>query len=429
MQFDDETPSILGKTVLVGIATFDSSGTELSRGQWWGRIITFNPRDGLLVDIRGSGERHAFPPLRDALRPAPPGVYELRSSGECITNPDFLYTLHGGALSEVAPPHQSPQYPMPRHEHWRLQYRQRRYIEHLSDDELRQRAADVFCVYMELTDNAKIAPWPIRDGGECWLILWTHVLEEFSLRFGPYPNGFQKGSFDNAPFPDPRSSLAAPGAAVVRQLSGLKSPYLVKYGKYEHLHRMITRGEVRISPAALYADPSLNPALRDDELALFIQPNPREFRMDVLDGVTRKYKGRIHAVDNKLFRRSQSNYYVYCLSKRLAPRLFVDFRADACVVIQDPKRFEAAVIAAMNEALPDWIGNGEAVMYLDPLNSTLDDLDVFTRKHFRFAYQREYRLVWLPRSNVKYGVQALQPVFLSLNDLADYCSVHRLENQ
>src|SRR6266550_5164011 len=28
--------------------------------------------------------------------------------------------------------------------------------------------------------------------GERWLQLWTHVLEEFALRFGPYPAGFAK---------------------------------------------------------------------------------------------------------------------------------------------------------------------------------------------------------------------------------------------
>jgi hypothetical protein len=93
MPFDDEDPTIIGKTVLVGATSFDSTGKETGRGQWWGRIVAFNIRDGLLVDIGDMGQPQAFPPFRDGLRAAAPGVYELRSTGEKIEDPDFLYTI------------------------------------------------------------------------------------------------------------------------------------------------------------------------------------------------------------------------------------------------------------------------------------------------------------------------------------------------
>jgi hypothetical protein len=93
MPFDDEDPTIIGKTVLVGATSFDSAGEEIGGGQWWGRILAFNKRDGLRVDVGDMGEPKVFPPFRDGLRPAAPGVYELRSTGEKIEDPDFLYTI------------------------------------------------------------------------------------------------------------------------------------------------------------------------------------------------------------------------------------------------------------------------------------------------------------------------------------------------
>src|SRR5215831_5356773 len=93
MPFDDEDPTVIGKVVLIGITYVDVAGRETGRDQWWGRILAFNEREGLRVDLGNRGEPHAFPPLADALRPAAPGMYRLRSTGEEIRDPDFLYTL------------------------------------------------------------------------------------------------------------------------------------------------------------------------------------------------------------------------------------------------------------------------------------------------------------------------------------------------
>ena len=91
--FDTENPGIIGKTVLIGVTYFDTNGKETGRGQWWGTILAFNLQQGLLVDLSNSGKRHAFPPIPDAFREAKPGYYELKSSGEVIENPDYLYTI------------------------------------------------------------------------------------------------------------------------------------------------------------------------------------------------------------------------------------------------------------------------------------------------------------------------------------------------
>ena len=94
--FDEEDPSIIGKRVLVGVTWFDGTGKETGRGQWWGTILAFNRRKGLLVDLGDTGKHHAFPPLPDAFRPAEPGKYELQSTGEIVEDPDLLYTIRSG---------------------------------------------------------------------------------------------------------------------------------------------------------------------------------------------------------------------------------------------------------------------------------------------------------------------------------------------
>ncbi len=91
--FDHDDPSIVGKKVLIGVTYFDADGHETSRGQWWGTVLAFNLRQGLLVDLADSGKPHMFPPLPDAFRLAESQTYTLQSTGEVVERPDFLYVI------------------------------------------------------------------------------------------------------------------------------------------------------------------------------------------------------------------------------------------------------------------------------------------------------------------------------------------------
>ena len=63
-------------------------------------------------------------------------------------------------------------------------------MEHLKEGDLQQRAKDVFINLTLLNEESKISPPKLSSDTEKWMILWTHVLEEFVIRFGPYPAGF-----------------------------------------------------------------------------------------------------------------------------------------------------------------------------------------------------------------------------------------------
>jgi hypothetical protein len=290
-------------------------------------------------------------------------------------------------------------------------------MENLTEEDLQERAKDVLNNLTLLTEESKISLLKLSNETEKWMILWTHVLEEFLIRFEPYPSGFTSGFMKNARIPDPRSPLASKAANVVRTTSFPRGDYFFKYGKSKYLKQALNEKRIRISPASSYDDPSLNPAIRDKELEFSIYPLPSEVKMKAYDGKTREYKGDIHAENLVYTRRSKTNYYVYCLSLSFAPRLFLDFDADACLVIRKPSEFEDLILSAFESKMKDWSGVGRKVVYIDPLNSLMKDIEVFSSKHFRYAYQKEYRFIWLPPN----PEQNLDHILIDVPNIEEYC--------
>ena len=90
----DETTAeqYIGKVVLIGITYENSDGEITGRQQWAGTIKTYSNREGIQVDLFDSDEFCALPPLPDAIKPAKPGVYRLKSTGREIEDPDYLAT-------------------------------------------------------------------------------------------------------------------------------------------------------------------------------------------------------------------------------------------------------------------------------------------------------------------------------------------------
>ena len=156
---------------------------------------------------------------------------------------------------------------MVKHEFWRQQYRKDRYMEFLLSEEVEERTKDIFTNIMLLSNKGQISLHNMDGVGEYWMILFTHVLEEFQFRYGPYPNGFINGFLKSADiikptFPEPPKAKSA-----IESIGGLKPNQLYKFGKAIHLNEMFGKGKIRISPASFYNDASLNNAIRDDELS------------------------------------------------------------------------------------------------------------------------------------------------------------------
>ncbi len=283
---------------------------------------------------------------------------------------------------------------MTRHEYWRREYQLNRYMKNLTDIEAEQRAKDIFINYFALDHLCRITMRFPFDDKDFWLSRGTHLLEEFSIRFGPYPSGFDSGFLRQMAFPNP-NDRAAPAA--VRAVKGFprlsRGSYLVKYGKYRYLKDAHENGRIRIAPASSYRDPSLNPAVQDDELRLRI-PLQGDTRLIFTDprGGTKDMR-----VEDSAWVIEGNDYYVYCLSESLDSRLFLNFEADACLIVTDPAAFMHRINAAVFERLPASKHSAGRPAYVDPLMVGVQEVRgsrVSSLKHFRYAYQQEFRLVW-----------------------------------
>jgi hypothetical protein len=191
----------------------------------------------------------------------------------------------------------------------------------------------------------------------------------------------------------------------VPELPSRTTRALFKFGKSNHLRDALVHGKFRIRPASFFSDPSLNVAQRDNqELSFVLRPSKTGFP---IVGVNDRTGKRIIDTSNHPYGQialeigGDRDYYAWSCSKLYEPRLYIDFEADACLVIHDHHEFARRLNKGLFEAcaVPGMYAND--VRYYDPFCP--DDVlqDMFTAKFaisfykdLRYAYQQEYRFIW-----------------------------------
>ena len=206
---------------------------------------------------------------------------------------------------------------------------------------------------------------------------------------------------------------------MIKRIGSFPERALFKYGKKERLENTLQKGLLRLSPASKYDDPSLNFAVQDTELEIGLQPAAGSFKLRVFDGKTLNLKSESSPSGSELTLKISTDYYVYCVSEVLRPRLFFDFEADSCLVIKRPNEFTERLISKIRNKLPTYsIGLGP-VTYIDPVLPIPITPEPISSKHFRHAYQKEFRFACLPDENI----DALEPLDLNLGSLTDCCEL------
>ncbi len=79
----------LDKRVIVGVTVLDKDGALIEQFQVHGRIASISDLDGVVI-VKPDAGRFTLPPSLQWLRPARPGEYRLRSTGETVIDPDYL---------------------------------------------------------------------------------------------------------------------------------------------------------------------------------------------------------------------------------------------------------------------------------------------------------------------------------------------------
>jgi hypothetical protein len=290
---------------------------------------------------------------------------------------------------------------------WRAQYRANRYLEHEPILKVLDRA-------MNITMNAcaidRFGRYSLRPGGRC-VEMFAHVSEEL---------GFRK-----IVLPAP----ALPGYVQMTRAAELwdkvnlpTGSYLLKFGRKQHISDMIEKGVFRIAPAESYDDPSLNPAIADRECEFIEEtvggsvqaPPNRDYSLPREQWLSEPIIGTL-----KHIRTYTGRAYIACLGMQFEYRLFEDFGYDACAVIRDPTRFVRAAETAGQKLFPGWQFAYGPVVYRDPFHPIKED-DVLYTKHFRYAYQCEFRITWEHDPSL---TGPLSSVFLELGPLAEYCEL------
>lgn len=310
-----------------------------------------------------------------------------------------------------------------RHHAWRTAYRLNRYLDYMTEDELCERYWEIQNNLLTLTEDRKIGIIPMDEMGDYWASVHAHVLEECVLKKYQYPHPLDRCA-DKWQVPDydwPGIELAA---AAYNARTFVPGKFLIKYGKRKYLEPAYERGAIRISQASRYSDPSLNRAIRDDELELSIYYHPSRAKNEILDENIDDLKPPVEPVGNVEYTlNAPTNYYVYCLAAEYAYRLFPDFEADCCLIINKPQVFIERLVRALSMKIPGWRAFGTGVKYIDPMNITKEELDTFFSKHFKYAYQKEYRIIWVP----PIPQMTLTPIDVEIGSLKDCCELVTLQ--
>lgn len=293
-------------------------------------------------------------------------------------------------------------------------YRRNRYLTLLTVAELGRRAEDIVGNIHVLNEKGLVSFERSDPTLFFWLSRLQEVQAEMALRHGPYPAGWKRGMIEIGRMP---SSLRSSGPKAAFRLSPrepLPERFLVKYGERRYMEAALQNGDLRISPASNYDDASLNQAMQDDELSAEVFYDPSIPFNEVPPGTMLLPVGRVP------YRQElKTDFYVYCLADELSTRLMLDFERDACLIIRDPEEFLRRISVAVNARLDGWQFQAGNVEYFDPLNVTPAELRLPWSKHFRYAYQKEVRLVWLP----PYAVNNLEPLDVSIGALTDIAEV------
>lgn len=319
---------------------------------------------------------------------------------------------------------------------FRRQYHFDPYLDVIGDQELRERLH--FVGDNTLKYNAHGSPRMLTE--EEGLRGWQRKVEEIieCLRCKE-----RKDFFKSDPTNPNRLILSISHDITKKEVAGLTPPWgcvpalpertkekgtMFKFGKAIHLRPMLNEGRIRIFPASYYADSSLNAAQQDgQERRVILRPSKTGFPISVKRNGKEIISSKTHSHGQMAIELGgDQDYFVWCCSKVYEPRLFVDFEADACLLIHDhhefARRLNKALYAKANFA-PGMIAND--VRYYDPLcpdewfqDSLKMRLPVHFLKHFRYMYQEEYRFTWPVMEDKK-----LIPTDIEVGSLADICDL------
>jgi hypothetical protein len=295
-----------------------------------------------------------------------------------------------------------------RQEMWEEYYRSNPYLRGKPESHLIERFGYLVHNLVSATESKQLGLVTERRMIEWLMSRLTHMFMEFSAR-----GGIPAHAREKIRLPNLAESRAPAGARAYNSRARKEPGQAFKFGKLHWLQRMLGTGEIRFLPASAYSDPSLNQAIRDDELTFTYFPAKSS---PALKGLP-----RVLGAD-WMRQRHPSDYYVQCFSCAFALRLFDDFEADACLIVYDGREFARRVVGALTKKFPGWISAGISITYIDPDDPGDGEIVIPAVKHMKYFYQQEQRFISHPRTSIA----RLDPITIEIGSLSDIAELIHL---
>jgi hypothetical protein len=208
---------------------------------------------------------------------------------------------------------------------------------------------------------------------------------------------------------------------------------VAKYGKSVHLEKLL-KGTFRAVVASTFKDSKLTAAQQDDEnRKSSLMPPTTRIGIPTPTGV--HYAEPLGRVTRTTEIRQE--YYMmaftFCAGA-VEPKFAAEFAADARLLIHDPATFGTRVCKAAQIARPKWTAFFAPAHYFDPENghpdylssdpSEMRDTLPWRLKENSYAWQQEWRFIWLPDTDL---VGELSPIEFPIEPLSDIAILERLK--
>lgn len=174
------------------------------------------------------------------------------------------------------------------------------------------------------------------------------------------------------------------------------SDVLYRYDQRRYLDSIISDGSIRLRPASNFDELDGDSARRDAECAKSAFLPGKHTHVTSADG------RRIAVLGDVKRKVGLPNYYLFCMATDWDRELAGDFSgSDGCLVISNTAEFISRIESVGRIEFPNWLFHHNPVEYFDPSESFAGErIDPALSKDFKFAYQREYRFVWMPPSGI-----------------------------
>jgi len=290
------------------------------------------------------------------------------------------------------------------------------YLRGMSDSALSERLVHWMNNCMQLSSEGKISLCATENPDHFQRL--TDVLAETALRSGDVSK-----AQDSAMWRPDRNVMITPSEETSAKISQLQSfisnrtvAPLIRVGGRKYMRELYESGGLLFQDASSFSQ-SENLSVRDDELTLLMKRYIPRDELSLVPGAPDPLSFKEGGWGMN-FSLSCPDFLVLCMTDRINLRLISDWNAESAVVIHDPneftRRLRIGTIDMIEKSGCQRLECGR-LRYIDPY-FPLEKPDVPFCKHYRFAYQREFRFI--ARGNRKLDFSDRKITMGSLKDVA-----------